>query len=542
MSGDRRNFTRRNRKVLTELEIAGERHAAEIVDYSLGGFCAELDGGAPGVEVGERVSVTSAELGIRCSGRVVWKRKARGGALRLGLDRTGQLSGQLRDFAAPDILAGLHRSGRSGILYVTSGKLQRKIYLSEGKVTAATSNGAWESPAAMLANRGLITAAQMGQAAAVEKLTGQPPIEIFSSAGGIRREDVIEAVGESARAVICGFFQLREGQFVLVEDSQRPARLNPIGIPTPELIFVGVMSITDPGQIESMRPEASGVPALTGADCNCIPEEAREVLTACNGRSSAAEILAAHPADEQRVIKVLHAASLIGLIDYPREGGGEDEFADRALALHSNLRELGYYGVLGLNKGASKADIKRAFYAKVVEFHPDRHVSLDEHVREKLNEIFAFITSAYNTLNDDALRGVYDREGLAGVAAMHDPASKANRKFDEGREAFRRGRLDEAARAFNEAIDFSPGVHQFHFALGQLHHKAGRLKEAEAEYRKALSLDPQNPQYLAESGHVFLELGYPARARGYFERALRMDPADKRSLEGISILGPKRSD
>lgn len=68
-----------------------------------------------------------------------------------------------------------------------------------------------------------------------------------------------------------------------------------------------------------------------------------------------------------------------------------------------------YYEVLGVARGSSKDDIKRAFRSKARELHPDVNNSADAHERfQELNE-------AYQVLSDDHKRAAYDRFGHAGV-------------------------------------------------------------------------------------------------------------------------------
>lgn len=54
-----------------------------------------------------------------------------------------------------------------------------------------------------------------------------------------------------------------------------------------------------------------------------------------------------------------------------------------------------YYGILGIERTASKADIKRAFHLLARKYHPDLHGD-DEYFLSKFNEI----NEAYIVLGD----------------------------------------------------------------------------------------------------------------------------------------------
>src|SRR5687767_8728101 len=69
-----------------------------------------------------------------------------------------------------------------------------------------------------------------------------------------------------------------------------------------------------------------------------------------------------------------------------------------------------YYEVLGVQRGASEGDIKRAFRRLARELHPDANQD-DPHAEEKFKEL----AEAYEVLSDAERRGVYDRYGHEGL-------------------------------------------------------------------------------------------------------------------------------
>ena len=69
-----------------------------------------------------------------------------------------------------------------------------------------------------------------------------------------------------------------------------------------------------------------------------------------------------------------------------------------------------YYEVLGLQKGASDNDIKKAFRKMAMKYHPDKNPG-DKVAEEKFKEI----NEAYAVLSDPEKKEKYDRVGHAGV-------------------------------------------------------------------------------------------------------------------------------
>ena len=68
-----------------------------------------------------------------------------------------------------------------------------------------------------------------------------------------------------------------------------------------------------------------------------------------------------------------------------------------------------YYKTLGVEKGASKDDLKKAFHKLAHKYHPDKSGG-DEAKFKEVNE-------AYEVLSDGQKKAAYDRFGHAGVGA-----------------------------------------------------------------------------------------------------------------------------
>src|ERR687892_555734 len=69
-----------------------------------------------------------------------------------------------------------------------------------------------------------------------------------------------------------------------------------------------------------------------------------------------------------------------------------------------------YYSVLGVERGASDDDIKKAYRRLAMQYHPDRNGGSKD-AEEKFKEV----TEAYDVLRDPQKRAAYDRYGEAGL-------------------------------------------------------------------------------------------------------------------------------
>lgn len=70
-----------------------------------------------------------------------------------------------------------------------------------------------------------------------------------------------------------------------------------------------------------------------------------------------------------------------------------------------------YYEVLGVDKEATQAEIKKAYYGLARKMHPDANPT-DPHAADKFNEL----SVAYRTLSNESRRRQYDSAGCRDTA------------------------------------------------------------------------------------------------------------------------------
>lgn len=74
-----------------------------------------------------------------------------------------------------------------------------------------------------------------------------------------------------------------------------------------------------------------------------------------------------------------------------------------------------YYKVLGVGRGASDTDIKKAYRKLAMKWHPDKHSAATPAVKEKAEATFKKITEANEVLSDKEKRQAYDMYGKEGA-------------------------------------------------------------------------------------------------------------------------------
>lgn len=130
-----------------------------------------------------------------------------------------------------------------------------------------------------------------------------------------------------------------------------------------------------------------------------------------------------------------------------------------------------YYQTLGVERGASPDEIKRAFRRLAKEHHPDSNKGDKKEAERK----FRKVAEAYEILSDPDKRAQYDRFGHAGPS----------QEFDFGPGDFRRTR-----EAFGEWRGFEDLFSMFFGEGARTRERAGRTQRGEdLEYRVRISLE-----------------------------------------------------
>eukprot|EP00204_Picochlorum_oklahomense_P003072 CAMPEP_0118803434 /NCGR_PEP_ID=MMETSP1161-20130426/17151_1 /TAXON_ID=249345 /ORGANISM="Picochlorum oklahomensis, Strain CCMP2329" /LENGTH=104 /DNA_ID=CAMNT_0006731947 /DNA_START=111 /DNA_END=422 /DNA_ORIENTATION=- len=81
-----------------------------------------------------------------------------------------------------------------------------------------------------------------------------------------------------------------------------------------------------------------------------------------------------------------------------------------------------YYGILGVGKTATDAELKKAYRKLAVKWHPDKNPDNQEEATKKFKEI----SEAYDVLSDPEKREIYDTYGEEGLKSGVPPGGGQN--------------------------------------------------------------------------------------------------------------------
>ncbi len=136
-----------------------------------------------------------------------------------------------------------------------------------------------------------------------------------------------------------------------------------------------------------------------------------------------------------------------------------------------------YYEVLGVDRGASDDEIKRAYRRLAVKYHPDKNPD-DPKAEEKFKEV----TEAYEVLRDREKRRLYDQyghAGLSGQGGFGGGGFQGGHEFD----------LSDALRAFMRDFGGFGFEDVFSGGGGRSRGQRGRRRGRDLQIKVKLSLE-----------------------------------------------------
>jgi hypothetical protein len=104
------------------------------------------------------------------------------------------------------------------------------------------------------------------------------------------------------------------------------------------------------------------------------------------------------------------------------------------------------------------------------------------------------------------------------------------------------GRLEEALKAYDEAVKLDPSRGVAHEGRGFILSGLGKTDEAFGEFQRAVELEPNQPIYLLTLGNAYLTRGKVKEAIGTLEAAEKIQPQNPALLHQLSLAYEKKGE
>jgi tetratricopeptide (TPR) repeat protein len=511
--------------------------------------------------------------------------------------QTVPLTGRFSETPLPILLRALQHGRKTGILTVTRNDQTRLIYFKLGDMVFASSHYEDDRLGVMLLKEGKITYAQYETTSRVLKETKKRHGTILVEHGFLTPKELFQAVTAQVKGIILSLFTWLEGEYHFDEQKLPADEVSPLRMSSGELMYEGIRRITDFAHLCRLLPSFDTVLRMSTDPRDLfqsvvVTQPERRLLLLIDGDRTIHDLLVAAILPIIDVLQLLYFLLAIGIVRINPTGEAEEYAGDsqRRLQLeleaflaeaiklkkseeeedgrvelfeivgekavdtspsaitqaYETLGEKDHYEVLGLARGASQTEIKKAYFRLAKAYHPDRHYESGmEAVHPMLEMLFDRLTKAYNVLSQEPSQRGFDKtEALrkpsptqALPAETEERAQQAAEQCKRGEAALLAGNLKEAITCLEWAVKQDDTKARYHALLGQaLAHVPNRREDAKGELRLAIELDPYNADYHIVLGLLYVQLQAIGMALVQFEEALRWDPSNVKAKEQVEEI------
>lgn len=203
-------------------------------------------------------------------------------------------------------------------------------------------------------------------------------------------------------------------------------------------------------------------------------------------------------------------------------------------------RTIDYYGLLGVTRDATEAEIRERFRVVAREAHPDRAPAARKAEAEAR---FQELTEALNVLTNPEKRKAYDFDlsVASGATAAGEGDSVSLNYVNQGIAAFKERRFTEAAGNFGLAAHHNPKDVKAQHYLGLASAKAGDARTAVKAIEAAVALEPHNAAILKDAGAIFRQAGLLVKAEKAYQEAVRWDPGGGDARKALDEVRAQRA-
>lgn len=482
----------------------------------------------------------------------------------------------------------LYLGEKSGVLHLSRGTQDKRIYFDRGMILYAESSEDDEDLGKRLVAEGKISSGALAEA---RRNISEPKdlAQALLNRGLIAKEPLSHTVRYIVDRVVQSVFRWEGGSAKFSEGWLLQEIFESDIVSTFEVILraIGGMAGFEPVKDALLGLDQKlkiRTPSPVPLERLALTPSHGFILSRIDGSTTVSDVIALAPAGEDDVAtRFLYGLLVMGvLVLDPPVGEGPFHVAtilrDHAdqLALervqetmiaeaYDGLREKNPSDILGVEPNAAREEVERAYEEAKERFGRERILP---RVRERLRSELAIIESrlieAYLTLTqaktpDSGRSARGEDEGAAPEPssasdllvrveldktktkrAIEESSRMAELYFGKARRFSRDGDFHNAIQYCKLAISYRAEDARFYFLLGecQARNPENRWqRQAEQNFLKSTELDPWNAEYRMTLGRLYRRQGLNLRARKQFEEALAIVPGHEEASAELKALG-----
>jgi tetratricopeptide (TPR) repeat protein len=460
------------------------------------------------------------------------------------------------EYALVSLLGKKCSTRAGGILTAVRGKLKRLFCLEKGALVFAASNIVEEQFPEYLVQENLLSPVDRAAAKSESAAEKRSILDVIRQCGYVDEDTLRRAMESQIESLLRSCLSWPDGKFSFDAgspklDGQVKGRLSII-----PLVMEHVQNY--PGSVEQvlMRigpPDAKLETDSRGSEIfsEIEPDDiCRFLMDNGDGTRVVGEIAEEAPCENNAAIRAVYGLKLLGVMNAVKDetpaAKPEEEVLTRDEVLGRLAKAAGgdHYVVLGLDKSASRDEIRSAYYSLARRMHPDRFRTGDmQDLLGRIEKFFKRVTEAYNTLHDPDLRREYNRM-IADAFRKDEEAEKTDTKY-LAKQNYLKGKALVEMRRFVDAVAFLENAVKmddtqadYHFELGSLLARNPRRKgDAERHLFRTTELDPSRWQAYLVLGHLYRRAERVDEAATAFRAVLRLEPDHAEAKSELRDMG-----
>lgn len=257
---------------------------------------------------GDVVEITAEDLEISTYGEIIWS-VIESSTLRFGVKNVMRLEGSTKDYKLADVLLGLQRGLRTGVLTVISRDAIKKIYIRNGDLIFSASDHDEDRLGDLLLREGKINKEQYDRSVIEIKRTNQRQGMALVRLGYLTPAELVKAVQYQVEYIIESIFVPEDSRFEFEERPLPTEEVITLKLSAANLIYCGTKKINSIGRIQKELPALERVLNFAADPLDLfqdlrLDETGKKIISCVDGKTSIEDIISiiGLPDKGQRVV------------------------------------------------------------------------------------------------------------------------------------------------------------------------------------------------------------------------------------------------
>ena len=522
-----------------------------------------------------------------------------------------RVKGTLGEGVLPSVLRELYVGRKTGVLRFTQGPARRTIHFVKGSIVNAASDVPAEHLGEVLVRLGRLTRADADRAGEAVRREQKRLGAVLIELGLFSQDQLGDALALHAHEILLRIFEASGEESYEFEPAENEVAQGEftLKLSTGEIILDAVRRVRDPdvvryalGDIDRVLTLSSD-PLLRFQRINLSPTDGY-ILSRIDGTVSTREVMQLLSLPAEDVQRSLFGLLCTGIVEpaagppkappravpirprpaappeparpapaivpaapvvpVARPEASPDAQAKRReiVEAYETLRSKNHFEALGIERTATDAQVKEAYFRLAKRFHPDTHHDPNmADLRDKLETVFIRLGEAYEVLRNPRSRAAHESDIASRAPRAPAPDARAAAPKPEpavpvpaldpavAAQSVRRAEKYMAEEKYWDAIQLLEAAvpvlegkpkQRARLVLARAYTKNPNwVHQAEETLHEVVRDEPKNVEAYLALGQLYKAGGLRGRSLSMFRKALELKPENEEAQAELAAAGPE---